>query len=58
MTRGHAWQRGRAWQGACVARGCVAGGMRGKGGGLHAGETATEAGSTHPTGMHSCLTCQ
>ena len=42
-----------------MARGCVAGGMRGKGGGgLHAGETATEAGGTYPTGMHSCLTCQ
>ena len=30
------------------------GGMRGKGG-MHAGETATEAGGTHTTGMHSCL---
>ena len=25
--------------------------------GGHAGETATEAGGTQPTGMHSCLTC-
>ena len=24
------------------------------GGGVRAGETATEAGGTHPTGMHSC----
>ena len=30
MTRGHAWQRGRAWQGACVARGYVAGDMCGR----------------------------
>ena len=31
-----------------VGRGvCVAGGLR-------AGETATETGGTHPTGMHSC----
>ena len=28
------------------------GGMHG--GGVHAGEMATEAGGTHPTGMHSC----
>ena len=50
---------------------CVVGGMRGRGvrmtGGIHvgkagggwsvcmAGETATAAGSTHPTGMHSCF---
>ena len=35
--------RGSAWQGVCMARGgCVA------------GETATEAGGTNPTGMHSC----
>ena len=24
-------------------------------GGMHAGETATEAGGTHPTGMYSCF---
>ena len=42
---GHAWQGLCAWQGACVARG----------GGCMAGEMATAAGSTHPTGMHSCL---
>ena len=28
-----------------------------RGGGVHAGETATEAGGTHPTGMHSCCFC-
>ena len=38
----------------------MAGGMSGRGGGtymakgsVHAGETVTEAGGTHPTGMHS-----
>ena len=49
---------------------CIVGGMYGRGAcavgvgacmagvwvvrGLHTGETATEAGCTHPTGMHSC----
>ena len=37
---------------------CMVGGMHGRGacmvGGMHAGETTTEAGRTHPTGMHSC----
>ena len=36
---------GHAWQGACV----VAGGV------CMAGETATAAGGTHPTGIHSCF---
>ena len=41
--------------GVCVAKGvCVIGGMCGGEGGARAGETATEAGGTHPTGMHSC----
>ena len=31
------------WQGACMI------------GGMHAGEMANEAGSIHPTGMHSCF---
>ena len=50
MAGGHAWQggmlgRGHAWQrGAYMAKGAC----------MHVGETATEAGSTHPTGMHSC----
>ena len=35
---GHAWQ----WGGVCLVEG------------MHVGETATEAGGTHPTGMHSC----
>ena len=37
-----------ACMGVCMVGVCVEGGM-------HAGETATEAGGTHPTGMHSCL---
>ena len=48
---------GHAWQGACV----VKGGIHGKGGWMvkgegecMAGETATAAGGTHPTGMHCC----
>ena len=55
-------------RGACVAWGCVAGeggggcmteaGMWGRGawqgGACAAGEMAIAAGSTHPTGMHSC----
>ena len=32
---------------------CKAEGMHGRG--VCVGETATEAGSTHPTGMHSCI---
>ena len=57
-------------KGVCVAgRACVAGGMHGRGyawqggqgaymggGACAAGEMATEAGSTHPTGMHPCTT--
>ena len=41
--RGCAWQKGHAWQG----------GMRGRGVCM-AGEMATAADGTHPTGMHSC----
>ena len=32
-----------------MVRGCV------WQGGMHSGKTVTEAGGTHPTGMHSCL---
>ena len=42
--------------GMCVAVGMYGKGMHGRGwwqGGMHAGEMATEAGSTHPTEMHS-----
>ena len=44
--------RGRAWQrGACMVKEtCVVGG-----GACMAGETATAADGTHPTGMHSCF---
>ena len=67
---GHAWQGGHEWQGACGAggyafqgvrtvggcQGGMHGGVRGHGGGGGmAGEMVTEVGSTHPTGMHSCL---
>ena len=46
---GHMWQGGVHGQGGCVA------GVGGLGGGLcTAGETATAADVTHPTGMHSC----
>ena len=41
---------GHVWQGACMA-----GGRVWQGGDLCAEETATEAGGTHPTEMHSCL---
>ena len=37
---GRAWQGEHAWQG---------------GGACMAGETATAADGTHPTGMHSCI---
>ena len=42
---------------ACVAGGHVwqGRGMRGKWGGMHAGETVTEADGTHPTGMYSLI---
>ena len=66
----HAWQGGM-WGGSCVVEGYMhgKGGMHGNGGGaivagmcvwqvvVHAGEMATEAGSTHPTGIHSCCSC-
>ena len=48
--RGHVWQ-GR---GVCMVGGMCGRGVHGGGGGMRAGETATEAGGTHPTGMHSC----
>ena len=63
VARGHVWQRGVHYKG----RACMAGGMHGRGhawwglcmagGACVAGETATAAGGTHPTGMHSCLPC-
>ena len=37
-----------AWQGVCVAGGHA------RWGACVTGEMATEAGGTHPTGMHSC----
>ena len=51
-----------AWQGACMVAGvwqgaCVAGGGGSMSGGRRqeAGETATAANGTHPTGMHFCF---
>ena len=47
---GHVWPwRKDAWQGACMGEHVW------WGGGVHAGQTVTEVGGTHPTGMHSCL---
>ena len=43
------------WQGTCIAGGHARQGACVVGGGMHAGEMATEAGGTHPTGMHSCF---
>ena len=58
---------GYAWQGVCMVGGMHGRGMHGKGacmarghawwGSCMAGETVTAAGSTHPTGMHSCPLC-
>ena len=39
--------------GSCMAGGFCDGGVHGRGG-VCAGETATEAGGRHPTGMHTC----
>ena len=47
--------------GACVGGGAYVSGVCAWRGGIHgkgacvAGETATAAGSTHPTGLHSCF---
>ena len=63
---GHAWLVGVHGQGVCVAGECAWwGSVHGRGcawlrrcawqGECVAGETATAADGTHPTGMHSCL---
>ena len=51
--RGDAWWRGHVWWSGsmCGIGGCV----WQRGGACVAGETATVAGGTHPTGMHSCV---
>ena len=52
---GHAWQ-GACMAGACMVGVCMAGGHVWQGrGACMAGEMATAAGSTYPTGMHSCF---
>ena len=45
------WGQGHKWLRACMAGAC--GGVHGRG--MPAGETATEAGGTNPTGMHLCI---
>ena len=50
VAGGHAWWGGHEWQGVCM----VGGGMRDRGACV-AGETATTADGTHPTGMLSCV---
>ena len=56
--RGGMHGRGCAWQGGVYMGGHAFQGSLCGGGhvwqGVHAGETTTEAGGTHPTGMHSC----
>ena len=51
--------KGGVWEGVCGRGHVWQGGMCGVGvhgrGGMRAGEMATEAGGTHPTGIHSCL---
>ena len=47
--------RGHAWRGLCMGACLVVGVHGGGGGGMHAGKTAIEVGSTHPTEMHYIL---
>ena len=60
VALGHAWWGGGVHGGgACMVGVCIVGGMHGRGVCMvgepcAAGETATAAGGTHPTGMHSC----
>ena len=42
-------------RGVCMAGGCVVGGVHGKGAYAWQEKTAIAVGSTHPTGMHSCI---
>ena len=51
MSGGGVNDRGHAWQGVCMAGVCLVG----EGGSCVAGEMATAADGTHPTGTHSCL---
>ena len=53
MVGGMLGEGGHVWQGGMHGKGGVHG--RGGGGSYVAGEMATNVGSTHPTGMHSCL---
>ena len=47
--------KGGREEGTCMAVG--GGGHAWQGGGMRSGETAIEAGGTHPNGMYSCLEC-
>ena len=61
LSQGGACCRGGACSGGCLLqgvpspRGACSGGF---GGLVETPRTATAAGGTHPTGMHSCLYCQ
>ena len=56
MPRGmHSWGWVCVCQGACVAEGACMPGSCMAGVGMRSGETAAEAGATHPTGMSSCF---
>ena len=58
MAGGMHGRDGHVWQGACMTEGHAwQGGVYGKWGCAwqEAGEMATAAEGTHPTGMHSCL---
>ena len=47
--------RGWGWGVVCMAGGHVWRDGPCVGGDMYGGETVTEAGGTHPTGMHSCV---
>ena len=47
--------REHAWQEVSMVEDMCGGGGGGGRGHIHAGEMATEAGGTHPTGMPTCL---
>ena len=54
MAGGHTWQGHMWWEGMC-GRECAWQGGVWQREACVAGEMATAAGGTHPTGMHSCL---
>ena len=55
MAGGHVWWVRRCpWQVVCMVGVCMVEWCAWQGGACMEGETATTAGGTHPTGMHSC----